>query len=134
MPESPISEPALLSELISIKDDYVHFELDLECSFSQVVEYIDAAIRYTRQEGKKRLFVDARNVRGFPKPTLIERYHMVEAWSAASGGAVKMVIVAPVELTDPEKIGVTMARNRGFIAEAFHNEADAFAWLLNSSS
>ena len=45
-----------------------------------------------------------------------------------------MAMVVPATLIDPEKIGVTMARNRSFIAEAFDSEADALACLLGSSN
>ena len=134
MHESPMSESTFPYELVSLEDRYVRLELDLECSFDQVIAYVDRAIRFTRQEGKRLLLVNASNIRGFPSPSLVDRYHMVESWAVASSGAVRMAMVVPATLIDLEKIGVTMARNRSFIAEAFDSEADALACLLGSSN
>jgi hypothetical protein len=134
MPESPTSEPSFPAEMISLDDVCVRLTLDFECSFDQAIEYVDAAIRFTRQAGKRLLLVNALNISGFASPSVTDRHRMVEVWAAASGGAVKMAMVAPARLIDHERIGVTMAQNRSFNAGTFDNEAEALTWLLGSAS
>ena len=41
----------------------------------------------------------------------------------------RVAIVAPPEMIDPEKIGVTVATNIGFVSEVFTSEEEALTWL-----
>lgn len=131
MPE--ILQPPIAAELpefASQEDGYLRLSMRLECSLAEAVDRVDSVIRYCREHDVKRLLVDIRKLTGFPSPTVIERYNMNARWAASAGSAVKMVMVAPAAIIDPEKIGVTVAQNRSFNAEIFASEQEALNWLL----
>ena len=44
-----------------------------------------------------------------------------------------MAVVAPSELIDAEKFGVTVARNNGLLADIFTSEQEALLWLQKSA-
>jgi hypothetical protein len=119
-----------LPELTSKENGYLRLSMRLECTLAEAVDRIDSVIRYCRANGVTHLLVDIRELAGFPSPTVIERYSMNTRWAASAGGAVKMVMVAPAVIIDPEKIGVTVAKNRAFNAEIFADEQEALSWLL----
>ena len=66
---------------------------------------------------------------GFPPPTLMERFDFAVQWAGAAEAGICVAVVARPEMIDPHKFGVTVARNRGLIADVFTSEADALAWL-----
>jgi hypothetical protein len=65
-------------------------------------------------------------------PSLPERYFFVRQWAATGQNLVQVALVIRAELMDPEKFGGTVARNAGFNAEVFLEEAGALTWLLAS--
>jgi hypothetical protein len=75
--------------------------------------------------------VDISQLSGFTQPSTTERFWFTQKWAESADGKVTMAMISRPELMDPEKIGVTMARNRGLIADVFLDEADAVKWLLN---
>lgn len=101
-------------------------EVDLE----QAVEMIDSVIGFCCRNGIPGLFVDIRQLTGFPAPSTTERFWFISKWAETAAGKLTLVMVSRPELMDPEKIGVTMARNRGFNAEVFTDESEALDWLL----
>ena len=52
----------------------------------------------------------------------------------AGGAAVKVAVVGRLEVIDPARFGVTVARNRGFFSKAFSSESEAWTWLLDANA
>jgi hypothetical protein len=46
---------------------------------------------------------------------------------------VQLSLVVRPEMIDPEKFGITVARNAGMNADVFPAEPEALAWLLGDS-
>jgi hypothetical protein len=65
----------------------------------------------------------------FASPTLVERLQMVRTWAEAADGRLRIAMVAPAALIDPERFGVVAAGNFGLSAQVFVHEEDALAWL-----
>jgi len=60
----------------------------------------------------------------------MDRYSMGAQFAASAKFGLKVVLVAPPEVIDPNRFGVTVARNRGLDSNVFSSEAEAIAWLL----
>lgn len=130
MQESLTTDAGLPPEFFSRCDGYSRLDLALECSFAEAVNRIDEAIRYCRETGESRLLVDIRQLTGFPTPGVLDRFHFAEVWSKTAQGRVRLAVISRPELIDREKIGVTMARNRGLAADVFEDETEGLNWLL----
>jgi hypothetical protein len=55
---------------------------------------------------------------------------MATEWASIARG-LRLAVVARAELIDPERFGITVARNRGLSANVFTSEAEAIDWLLD---
>ena len=113
---------------LTAEDGYSRLVLDLECTVDEAAEFVDEAINYCRENGERLLLADIFRVRGFA-PNVVKRLLIIERWAESAKGQVKMAMVATREMIDREKIGITMAQNRGFEPEIFDNEAEALRWL-----
>ena len=98
-------------------------------SFNEGVAMVRSAIAATRSSGVRELLVDVRSLTGFDPPTISKRFDAVEEWSREARGVVRLAMVAPFEMIDPQKFGVTVGANRGLISNIFPTEAEACAWL-----
>jgi hypothetical protein len=103
-------------------------------TFDETVEMIDKVLAYSRENEIRRLLVDIRDVTGFPPPTTLQRFEFATRWAATAGPYVRMSMVCHREFIDSEKIGVTMALNRGLRCEVFIDESEARTWLLASET
>ncbi|MEQ1641921.1 MAG: hypothetical protein ABL959_00585 [Pyrinomonadaceae bacterium] len=122
-----------IPKFLSIEERHASFRPVGEYSFDATVKMIDAAIEYCRTNAIRGLLVDITAVTGFPTPSTAERFQFATQWSATAAGRVALAMIAPPEMIDPDKIGVTMANNRGFLCEVFTNEEDAVRWLGGKS-
>jgi hypothetical protein len=98
-------------------------------SLAQAVEMVTAAIVFARAQGLSQLLVNATALVGFDSPSLSERYFLAEEWAYAADGTLHVALVVHPEMIDPKKFGVTVARNRGMVADVFAVEVEAVAWL-----
>jgi len=99
----------------------------------QGVQLVTQAITRTREARIDKLLFNATGLTGFPSPSLAERYFFVREWSRVAQGFVRVVLVVRAELIDPEKFGMTVARNFGMKANVFPTETEALAWLLGGN-
>jgi len=90
---------------------------------------VERAIQRARVEGVSELLLDLTRVTGFLAPSLSERFALAERWSKASAMSLRIAMVAPVALLDPERFGVVVMANRGLTTTAVETEAEAIAWL-----
>ena len=100
-----------------------------QVSIEQAMELVTGAIAFARSLHIRKLFVDISNVTGFESPDVVSRYFYIHEWARAAGGLVRVALVARPEMIDPQKFGITVAANIGFIAEVFTSEEDALKWL-----
>src|SRR5688500_504184 len=122
-----------LPENLSIeKDGYATYRPRGRYTFDQTVGMIDKALVYCRDSGIRGLLVNISEVTGFPPPTTIQRLDFASKWADTAGGKVALSLIARPELIDPDKIGVTMARNRGLFSDVFSSdsEPEAIEWIL----
>jgi hypothetical protein len=103
----------------SQRDGYGLYRLAGEHTFDDTIDGIDTALSYCCDQEVERLLVDISEVTGFPPPTVAQRFEFATRWAATAAGRVKLAIIAPESLIDPEKIGTTMANNRGLVSDAF---------------
>ena len=124
-------EPApKLPEFLSIDAGFARFAPKAEATLEAAVEMIEAAIAFARESGIGGLLIDARELYGFPHPSVADRYWFVKRWAAASDEKVVLSFIQRPEMIDPGQIGVTMAANAGLTAYVTDNEPDALRWLL----
>jgi hypothetical protein len=103
-------------------------------SFDEAVALVRAAIAATRSHQAREILVDTTALTGFPSPTTIQRFFAAVEWAAEAGGCLRLAMVARTEMIDPEKFGVTVARNRGLLSNIFTTEEEARAWLAAMQS
>lgn len=93
------------------------------------IALVERAIVQARAEGVSELLVDLTRLSGFLPPSLSERFAFAERWSRAAAMSVRLAVVAPAGLLDPERFGVVAMANRGLVATAVETEAEAMGWL-----
>jgi ribosomal protein S18 acetylase RimI-like enzyme len=95
----------------------------------ELAQMVHRCIVFTRDKGLSKLLINTTRLTGFPFPNEADRYFMIRDWAATSQGAVRLAFVAPPEMVDPRKFGVTVAQNAGFDLNVFTAEPAAIAWL-----
>ncbi len=85
---------------------------------------------FARERRVPKLLVNATGLTGFPSPSLPDRYFSARRFAASGQGIVQLALVIRAEMIDPEKFGVTVARNAGMNADVFATEPGALHWLL----
>ena len=98
-------------------------------TFEQAVDSINRALEFCRSRNIRKLLVNILHVSGFPPPNTIQRFIFATKWAETAKGKVALAVVAPPEMIDSDKIGVTMAVNRGLATDVFTSEDEAVEWL-----
>ena len=102
-------------------------------TFYQAVNLVRDSIAAARRNKVRDLLVDTTALVGFPSPETFQRFLMALARSDEAKGGVRLAMIARAEMIHPEKIGVTIAVNRGLVSNVFTAEAQARAWLKAQS-
>ena len=125
-----------MSELqhFEILGDHGESRLTGQVSVDQMAQLVASAIARAREQHIGKLLVDTRGLTGFESPSIIARYYFIRKWAEASGHRVQLALVARPEMIDPQRFGVTVAVNIGFIGNVFASEDEALAWLLSPSN
>jgi hypothetical protein len=122
-----------IPEHVEVIQDCAFFRPVGTVSLSEAVQLVTQVINFARARQLPRLFVNTNGLTGFPSPTLAERYFFAREWAAAARGCVRTVLVVPAHMIDPDKFGITVARNAGMDAEVFTTEPGALAWLAGEA-
>lgn len=109
--------------------DRVECRVVANCSLQEAFQLITAVINHAREQDYQRLLLDITGLTGFAPPSLGQRFFFFEEWSRAARARVRVAFVAPAEMIDPRKFGITVAANNNFTAEAFTAAEPALAWL-----
>ena len=99
-----------------------------ELSLDRAIQLITSGIAFARERRVKNLMVVTLGLTGFQPPNVIQRYYFINEWAKAAG-SVRVAIVTYPEMIDPEKFGVTVAANIGFVSDVFISEEEALTWL-----
>ena len=118
-------------EHFEIVDDIGIFRPAGHVSLNQMVQLVTSAITFARDQNIRRLLVVTSALFGFEAPSAIARFEFIQEWAYASGGVVRVALVARPEMIDPQKFGVIVAANRGLVANIFVSEPEAITWLQN---
>jgi hypothetical protein len=114
---------------LSLEEKYAAYRPVGEHTFDEAVAMIDDALAYCKKNKIRGLLVDVTGFTGFPPPSTTQRFQFATRWSETAAGRVYLSMVAPPDLIDPERIGITMATNRGLRTEVFTTETEAWKWL-----
>ncbi len=120
-------------EHFELADGYACFRPAGQVTLQQAINIVSMSIAYAREQGIKHLLINADGLSGFDPPNTLERFALGGQFARAAQSAVKVAFVVRVELVDPKKFDLLVARNRGLIAEAFRTDAEALAWLLGDT-
>jgi hypothetical protein len=120
-----------LPEYLSLDEHYASYRPLGEVTLDKAVEMVNEAILFCRRNGIRGMLINLTRISGFPPPSMAERFMFIKQWAETAGGQLVVSMVAPPEMIDPDKIGITMAGNRGLFAEVFTDEADAIEWLIS---
>jgi hypothetical protein len=102
--------------------------------FDEAVARVRAAIELACSARVKDLLVDTRALTGFPSPDTFQRFLAAVSWAEQAEGRLRLAMVARPEMIDPQKFGVTVARNRGLISNIFTSDTEARRWLDRTGS
>lgn len=98
-------------------------------TFEQAVDLVADAMVLARESNCVDLLVSVHGLTGIQPPSVFARYDLAVKWARSAESKLRVAVVAPAELIDPEKIGVLMAQNRGVTGDVFTSEAAAIDWL-----
>jgi hypothetical protein len=120
-----------MSELqhFEMAGDHAQYRPTSELSLDQATRLITSGIDFARQRQVKKLMVVTLGLSGFKPPNVIQRYYFIHEWAKASGLFVRVAVVAYPEMIDPQKFGVTVGSNVGFVCDVFTLEEEALTWL-----
>jgi hypothetical protein len=125
-----MNQSAKVSGKIEVMGDCACYRPVGRLTLEAAVELLDQTIAYVRDRRIPKLLFNAKGLTGFRSPSLPERYFFSRQWAATGQGLVQVSLVIRAELIDPEKFGVTVARNAGMNADVFPEESEALNWLL----
>lgn len=120
-------------EQFELADGYACYRPVAQVSLQQAINLVSLAITYAREQEIKFLLIDTLGLTGFDPPSTVDRFALGGQFARAAQRQVKVAFVARPELIDPNRFGLTVARNRGMIADVFTDQAAALAWLLGEA-
>ncbi|MCX6899993.1 MAG: hypothetical protein NT105_15010 [Verrucomicrobia bacterium] len=123
-----------MSELqhFEVVGDHAEFRPSGQVSLDQMAQLVASAIALAREQHVRKLLAVTCGLTGFKSPDTFDRYYFIHKWAEASDHGVRVALVALPEMIDPQKFGVLVASNIGFIADIFASEAEALAWLQSA--
>lgn len=98
-------------------------------TLEQAIELGARAMVLARELDCADMLLDTRGLTGFSSPSATGRFGLAVRWAQSAGGQLRVALLVPMEMMDPNKIAVLMAHNRGAPGDAFTEESDAIAWL-----
>lgn len=115
-------------EAVETHDGIGIFRVGPSQRLDQAVASVSEALVQARAAGLDRLMVVIPELDLAP-PSVAERVNMVRQWADRAGGRIRVAMVAPASLMDPERLGVVAARGFGLDGNSFLHEQDALDWL-----
>lgn len=100
----------------------------LTANFQDALRLCMVAVTWAREQGCDDMLVNVYGIRGIENLTTFMRYEVAVSWAQAAG-TLRVALVVPGHLMDPQKFAMLMAHNRGVNGDVFTNEAEALQWL-----
>jgi hypothetical protein len=100
----------------------------LSAGFHDALGRCIAAVRWAREQGCTDMLVNVQGISGMEAITPFMKYEVAVGWAQAAG-TMRVALVVPEHLMDPQKFALLMAQNRGVNGDAFTSEAAALHWL-----
>ncbi len=122
-------EPAHHLQHFEVVGDHAQYRPRGEMSFHEAVRLVASGIEHAREHQIKKLMVVTLGFSGLQTPNVFDRYYFIQEWAKAAAFAVEVAVVTRPEMMDPQRFGVTVANNIGFISNVFSSEEAALAWL-----
>lgn len=120
-----------LTERFEVRHDHSFASAAGCVSLEEAAAAVSRAIVAAREQGIKRLCMDARALQGFSSPNLADRYFISRGWAMAADRQVELALVLEPHLLDPERFGIVVANNMGMRANVFANPSEALTWLVS---
>jgi hypothetical protein len=117
------------TEDFQVLPDRTQYRPVANVTLEQGIEMVTDAIRRARAFKKPKMLLDLSGLTGFASPSIAKRFFFIQKWAEAANGEMCIGFVARPEMIDPQKFGVTVARNSGLICDIFPSEAEALDWL-----
>lgn len=112
-----------------IAEEHAAFRPTGQVTIEQAIQLVADGIASAKQRGICKLMVNICGLTGFESPPIGLRYFFVREWAQIACGTMCIAMVAPQEIIDPQKFGITAAANAGLTANVFTSEQEAFDWL-----
>jgi hypothetical protein len=106
----------------------VYYRPVLAANFQEALGLCTAAVEWARDQQCTDMLVNVYGISGIESLTTFMRYELAVKW-AQSAGSLRVALVVPETLMDPQKFAMLMAHNRGVNGDVFTNEAEALSWL-----
>ena len=113
-----------------VKREYAVFRPTGEISLEGAMDMVGSALEATRAAHLRKVLVVLTSLSGLRIPDTFERFECAVRWAEKADWRIRMAVAAKPELIDPDRFGVTVARNRGLEANVFSTEAEALHWLM----
>ena len=110
--------------------EVARFRLTGQQEMEDGVRQIAEAIAHTKATGLDKLLVDIRSITGVEPPGIATRHWLMGEWAREGRGSVRVAFVVRPEFIDPDRFGVIVGRNAGFVSNVFESEEPALDWLL----
>lgn len=100
----------------------------ITAGFHDALRLCVAAVQWAREQGCTDMLVNVQGISGMESITAFMKYEVAVSWAQAAG-SMRVALVVPESLMDPQKFALLMAHNRGVNGDAFVTEAEALRWL-----
>lgn len=104
-----------------------------EVTLEDALALLIAATEYAHAQGLRELLLNAIGLTGYDQPTLLDRYQFISSLANIAAGSLRIAIVIPAAVIDPQRFGTLVATNRGLDSNVFASEEAAIAWLDSAS-
>jgi L-ribulose-5-phosphate 3-epimerase UlaE len=99
----------------------------------EAISLLIAGTQHARSLGLRELLLDGNGLSAYEPPSILDRYQFITTLADIAAGAMRIAIVLPEEVLDPQRFGTLVATNRGLVSNVFTSEETALAWLDGST-
>lgn len=110
--------------------DVAWFRMTGQQELADGVLQIADAIARAKAQGLDKLLVDIRHITGVEPPGIAARHWLMGEWAREGRASVRVAMVTRPEFIDPDRFGVIVGMNSGFVSNVFEDENRALDWLL----
>jgi hypothetical protein len=121
-------------EHFEVMEGYGCYRLSGHGPLAEAAAKVIEVINFSRDQKIDKLLIDTTKWTGHDSPDTLERFTWAQAFAEAARSRMKLAMVVRPEMADPENFEVTVARNRGLMANVFKSEKDALAWLFDPAA